>query len=511
VKACTLVATPVAGVGTVTVTGVVDKFGSPFVGKAFIFHGNSDLNVLETPFQQSYGFDVLTQHYGQASGANNAFNLKTITSGTAGNSSVYDEIATFFFGGTTGLVAYVSAARSGEFDITTTYSVRAGHKYLVTVLGGDDLLVNLQQVSGAGSNPTITVGFPPEAVMFKEQALFSAGDTNSGQATINYGWATRNSGQGAAATEIQNGPGGNARFLSAAYAFARLSALALFDARTVIAWNPTSYQVDGSISSPTAGLALGGIQAAAGSLTQPASAGLQEIVTGLDNQIVFLASVGGVTDTGVQASPAMWSVGMIDGTRQGGYWMGEGLVGDGTLTGARYLSTTDVLRFATPNAGSTTFTAIAQSAGFSVPSRSFSLNWTVVDGVAREVIWLALGDEPPPIGTTYEICRLRRAPHLNLERKRIFYSRFELDMEVGLGTTDDPTTAPLMRLRWSDDGGQTWSSYYSMSAGQASEFGTRMFRNRLGSSRDRVYEVSTCDDAAWRLLAAYLDVTAGTH
>lgn len=512
-KACTLTVTPVAAPGTATVTGVVDHNGAPFVPAVFIIHGNSGLDVLQAPFQQAYGFDDLTNHFGQASGPNGAFNLKTICTVTAGNYSVCDEVATFFFGGTTGLLAYVSAARSGEFDVTTAYSIRTGSSYLVTVLGGDDLLTNLHQVVGSGVNPTITTGFPPEAVMFKGQILFSPGDSNGGGAEWAYGWATRQSGMGAAATEILNGPGGNSRFLSANYALAHITSGALSESRTVISWNPTGYQMDGSLSSLSAGLAFGGIQAAAGSLTQPASTGLQEIVTGIDNRVVFLLSVGGVTDIGIQASPGLWIVGMMDGTRQGGCWNGEGVVGDGPLTGARYLSTSTVLRFAVPNVNSTTFTAIAQSGGFSVDNLSFVLDWTDVDGVDREILWLALGDTPapPPVPVAYPIIRLRRAPHLKNERKRIYYSRFTLNAETGLGTTNEPLIAPNMRLRWSDDGGHTWSSYYQMSAGLVGAYGTRMFRSQLGNARDRIFEVSTCDVASWRLLDAYVEFELGAR
>lgn len=111
----------------------------------------------------------------------------------------------------------------------------------------------------------------------------------------------------------------------------------------------------------------------------------------------------------------------------------------------------------------------------------------------------------------HPIIRVRRAPHVTNELKRLFYGSFELDMEVGLGTTNDPTVAPTMRLRWSDDGGHIWSHYYTMSAGVSGAYGTRVFRNQLGSGRDRVFEVSTCDVAAWRLMDAYLELERGVH
>ena len=98
----------------------------------------------------------------------------------------------------------------------------------------------------------------------------------------------------------------------------------------------------------------------------------------------------------------------------------------------------------------------------------------------------------------------------NNELKRDYHRRFQLDLEAGLGTTDAPTTAPLMYLRWSDDSGHTWSSYYEMSAGAAGEYTKRLFRNRLGSARQRIYEISTTDDAKWNVLAAYLEFDQGS-
>jgi hypothetical protein len=51
-------------------------------------------------------------------------------------------------------------------------------------------------------------------------------------------------------------------------------------------------------------------------------------------------------------------------------------------------------------------------------------------------------------------------------------------------------------LRWSDDGGHTWSSEHWKSMGAIGKFGKRTIWRRLGATmkiRDRVYEVSGTD------------------
>ena len=55
---------------------------------------------------------------------------------------------------------------------------------------------------------------------------------------------------------------------------------------------------------------------------------------------------------------------------------------------------------------------------------------------------------------------------------------------------------PIVYLRWSDDGGHTWSNYHAKSIGKVGEYGKRVIWRRLGMStklRDRVYEVSGSD------------------
>jgi hypothetical protein len=55
---------------------------------------------------------------------------------------------------------------------------------------------------------------------------------------------------------------------------------------------------------------------------------------------------------------------------------------------------------------------------------------------------------------------------------------------------------PQAMLRWSDDGGHTWSNEHWTSMGRIGQYGYRAFWRRLGMTlklRDRVYELSGTD------------------
>lgn len=77
-----------------------------------------------------------------------------------------------------------------------------------------------------------------------------------------------------------------------------------------------------------------------------------------------------------------------------------------------------------------------------------------------------------------------------------------------LTTTADNSSlvrGPAMGLRWSDDGGHTWSNEYLADIGQAGEFKKRVIFRRLGRTRNRTYELSGADSVPYRLLDAVLD------
>jgi hypothetical protein len=81
---------------------------------------------------------------------------------------------------------------------------------------------------------------------------------------------------------------------------------------------------------------------------------------------------------------------------------------------------------------------------------------------------------------------------------------------------DDTTTItvgadPQVMLRWSDDGGHTWSNEHWKSMGQIGRFGYRTIWRRLGMTvkiRDRVYEVSGTDPNKIAIVGAELIASA---
>ncbi len=91
--------------------------------------------------------------------------------------------------------------------------------------------------------------------------------------------------------------------------------------------------------------------------------------------------------------------------------------------------------------------------------------------------------------------------------KRTAHHSLQLDCEAGVGTED--TGDPEIMLRWSDDGGHTWSNELTrpMGMGSLGEYGTRVIWRRLGMTtklRDRVYEVSGTDPVKITIMGAEL-------
>ena len=83
--------------------------------------------------------------------------------------------------------------------------------------------------------------------------------------------------------------------------------------------------------------------------------------------------------------------------------------------------------------------------------------------------------------------------------------------EVAAWTQPDPAYAqwpgadPQVVLRLSNDGSRTWISEQSRPMGKTGEYLKRIRWNRLGSARNRVFEVVIAEPVRWRISGAYLD------
>lgn len=101
------------------------------------------------------------------------------------------------------------------------------------------------------------------------------------------------------------------------------------------------------------------------------------------------------------------------------------------------------------------------------------------------------------------IIRTRVSPHIADEKRNVTFSSFELDMETGVGTIDG--LDPQVMMRYSDDGGHTWSNQLFRSAGKIGNYNTRVRWSRLGSSRNRVFEVTYSEKTFCQINGAYLN------
>lgn len=104
------------------------------------------------------------------------------------------------------------------------------------------------------------------------------------------------------------------------------------------------------------------------------------------------------------------------------------------------------------------------------------------------------------------IRRLRSSPHSSNENQVTRHRSLQIDMEVGGAAAGKDAT---VAMRFSDDGGFTWSNEREASAGKSGKFRTRVKYRRLGASRDRCYEIVISDPIKVALVAAYLETSPG--
>jgi hypothetical protein len=80
---------------------------------------------------------------------------------------------------------------------------------------------------------------------------------------------------------------------------------------------------------------------------------------------------------------------------------------------------------------------------------------------------------------------------------------FQLDMDTGVGLTTGQGSDPVAMLRWSKDGGKTWSSSLWRSFGAIGEYSKRAIWRRIGGGRRMVFEVRISDPVKRNVVGAY--------
>ena len=106
---------------------------------------------------------------------------------------------------------------------------------------------------------------------------------------------------------------------------------------------------------------------------------------------------------------------------------------------------------------------------------------------------------------------VRRTPHLWLKatRERMFFAQLQVEFTPGVGLQVGQGSNPQAMLRWSDDGGFTWSNEHWVTIGKAGETKNRAIWRALGRARDRVWEVNFTDPVARDIIGATLYAEGG--
>lgn len=103
------------------------------------------------------------------------------------------------------------------------------------------------------------------------------------------------------------------------------------------------------------------------------------------------------------------------------------------------------------------------------------------------------------------LIRLRSSPYILMETIKIVHASVQFDMETGVGLLSGQGSDPVALLRWSDDGGHTWSSQREEKIGKMGEYSSRVRYTRLGSARSRVYELSISDPIKVAIIGAIIN------
>lgn len=104
---------------------------------------------------------------------------------------------------------------------------------------------------------------------------------------------------------------------------------------------------------------------------------------------------------------------------------------------------------------------------------------------------------------------IRRARHLTSDLKRQYFQDLQIQFQPGVGLQSGQGSDPTCLLRWSDDGGFTWSSDHVLTLGKVGIYKNRAICRRLGQSRDRIFEIEVTDPVYRVVVSSNLNAQAG--
>ena len=118
------------------------------------------------------------------------------------------------------------------------------------------------------------------------------------------------------------------------------------------------------------------------------------------------------------------------------------------------------------------------------------------------------------------IRRMRRCPHLVTDFQRQYFDELQIQFQPGVGLQgietlplgeNDIGINPQAMLRWSNDGGSTWSNEHWAGIGKVGKYQNRIIWRRLGQARDRIYEVVVTDPIKAVIVSANLKASVGEN
>lgn len=106
------------------------------------------------------------------------------------------------------------------------------------------------------------------------------------------------------------------------------------------------------------------------------------------------------------------------------------------------------------------------------------------------------------------IYRTATTPHIHSGRLRATMDRLEIDIVSGEGLTVGQGSDPQLMMRYTDDGGRTWSSQRWANMGRIGEYTRRVRYQNLGMFYQRAFEITVSDPIKAVVIDAfaYVDV-----
>ena len=104
-----------------------------------------------------------------------------------------------------------------------------------------------------------------------------------------------------------------------------------------------------------------------------------------------------------------------------------------------------------------------------------------------------------------EMVRTRRSQVFHVLNNSIDFWALIVDIQGGIGTATSPN--PILKMRYSNDAGQTWSDWLQENCGGVGQYNRRIVFDQLGSGRNRLFEIQLSDAVNLTIIGAYAEIT----